>query len=154
MKGDMTIELDKKSYNKFMNIVNQLDKADKGKAVRNALREGIQVIITQGKTNLAQRNKVKTGNLKKSFAKRVSSKKSSAYAGFKRSAPGKGVQGANHSYLVDKGTKKRWTTHGFYRGSAKGSMFWTDAVESQGPAAMNKLMDAIYRTLDEITKRN
>lgn len=152
--GDLTIELDKASFQKFINIVNQMEKVDQGKAVRGALRQGIEVILNAGKSNLQQRNKVKTGNLKKSFTKKVSPKKSAAYAGFKRSAPGKRVHGANHSYLVDRGTKKRWTGNGYYRGSANGSMFWTDAVQSQGPAAMNKLMDAIYNSLNEISNRN
>lgn len=153
-QGDLTIEIDRVSYQKFMNIVKQLDKIDQGKAVRGALRQGIQVIVNAGKVNLQRRNGVKTGNLKKSFVKKVSSKTAAAHAGFKRSAPGKRIQGANHSYLVDRGTKKRWTTKGYYRGSAKGSLFWTEAVQSQGPAAVNKLMDAIYRSLDEITNRN
>lgn len=158
-KGDLTIEMDKVSYQKFLNIVNQLEKTDQTTAVRNALKQGIQVIINQGKTNLAQRNGVKTGNLKKSFTRSVKTKKSVAYAGFRRSAPGKRVHGANHSYLVDRGTTKRWTRSGAYRGSVSkgrpntGSMFWTDAVQSSGPAAMSKLMDAIYNSIDKITKQ-
>lgn len=155
-RGDLTIELDKASWQKFANVVSQIEKTDQSKAVRSALREGIQVIINAGKANLSQRNGVKTGNLKKSFTRKVSTKKTAAYAGFRRSAPGKRVQGANHSYLVDRGTAKRWTKTGAYRGSVsrgipnRGSRFWTDAVQSQGPVAMNRLMDAIYRTLDNI----
>lgn len=158
-KGEMTIEMDKVSYQKFMNIVKQLDKADQTTAIRTALQQGIQVIINQGKANLNTRNGVKTGNLKRSFTKSVKAKKSVAYAGFRRSAPGKRIQGANHSYLVDRGTGKRYTRKGAYRGTVSkgmpnsGSMFWTDAVQSQGPVAMNRLMDAIYRTLDKITSQ-
>lgn len=151
-RGDLTIDLDKASYQKFMNIVGQLERADQGRAISNALRQGIQVIISTGKANLAQRNKVKTGNLKKSFTRKVSSKKQAAYGGFRRSSPGKRIQGANHSYLVDRGTSARWTKKGYYRGRATGTRFWTDAVQSQGPAAMNKLMTAIYNTLDRITR--
>lgn len=158
-KGDLTIELDKVSYQKFINIVNQLEKTDQGKAVRGALRQGIQVILDAGKANLQSRNGTKTGNLKKSFTKSVSTRKAAAYAGFKRSAPGKRVHGANHSYLVDRGTAKRYTRKGYYRGSVsksapnRGSMFWTDAVESNGPAAMSRLMQAIYDTVDKITRQ-
>ena len=158
-RGDLTIELDKASWQKFANVVSQIEKTDQSKAVRSALREGIQVIINAGKSNLSQRNGVKTGNLKKSFTKSVRAKKGVAYAGFKRSMPGKRVHGANHSYLVDRGTQKRWTAKGYYRGSVSktapntGTRFWTDAVESQGPVAMNKLMDAIYSTLDKMSKQ-
>ena len=123
---------------------------EKRPAIKSALTAGIKVIMDTGKTNLKNRNGVKTGNLKKSFTRKVAAKKLAAYAGFKRSAPGKRVQGANHSYLVDRGTSKRWTKRGYYRGSAKGTKFWTDAVQSQGHVAMNKLMDAIYNTLDNI----
>ena len=158
-KGDLTIQLDRVSYQKFMSIVGQLEKADQAPAVRAALTQAIKDIVDAGKSNLNERNGVKTGNLKKSFTRKVQAKKGVAYAGFKRSAPGKRVQGANHSYLVDRGTAKRWTSKGYYRGSVSkkspntGSMFWTDAVQSQGPEAMNRLMDAIYRTLYNISTR-
>lgn len=157
-KGDLTIELDKVSYQKFVSMVNQMEKADQAIGIRNALRQGIQVIINQGKANLNQRNGVKTGNLKKSFTKSIKAKKSAAYAGFKRSMPGKRIHGANHSYLVDRGTARRYTRKGYYRGSVSkghpnsGSMFWTDAVQSQGQNAMQTLMNAIYKTLDNITR--
>ena len=157
--GELTVELEKASYQRFMNIVNQMEKADQGKAVRGALRQGIQVIINAGKSNLTQRNKVHTGNLRKSFAKKVSSKRASAYAGFRRSSTNKRIKGANHSYLVDRGTAKRWTSRGYYRGSVSkgspntGSRFWSDAVKTQGPAAMDRIMDAIYQTLDNITRQ-
>ena len=135
-----------------------MENVDQGPAIRSALSAGIKVIVDTGKANLKARNGVKTGNLKKSFTKTVKAKKAAAYAGFRRSAPGKRIQGANHSYLVDRGTRKRVTSKGYNRGSVSktapntGSKFWTDAVESQGPAAMNRLMDAIYRTLDNMTK--
>ena len=159
-KGDLTLEMDKVSYQKFMNIISSMEKVDQTTAVRSALQSAIQTIVAAGKQNLEMRNKTKTGNLKKSFTKKVSAKKAVAYAGFRRSAPGKRIQGANHSYLVDRGTAIRYTKKGASRGSVskgvpnKGSGFWTDAVESQGPNAMKRLMDAIYRSLDNISKRN
>ena len=146
MKGDMTIVLDKNDYNKFMAILGSMDKVDQKPEIRRALSDGVQVIIATGKSNLAQRNKVKTGNLKKSFKKSIQTKKTSAYAGFIR------PKGA-HSHLVDRGTKKRYTKSGYYRGSAKGTLFWTDAVQTKGQEAMSKLMDAIYKSLDNITSR-
>lgn len=157
-KGDLTIQLDKVSYQRFMNIVNMLENVDQGPAIKNALSQAIKVIVEAGKANLKLRNGEKTGNLKKSFTKTVKTKRAAAYAGFRRSSPGKRIQGANHSYLVDRGTVSRHTAKGYNRGSVSksapntGSKFWTDAVETQGPAAMNRLMDAIYRTLDNMTK--
>lgn len=157
-KGDLTLELDKVSYQKFMNIISSMEKVEQTQVVRSALQTAIQTIINTGKQNLNTRNGVKTGNLKKSFTRKVVAKKAVAYGGFRRSAPGKRVKGANHSYLVDRGTTNRWTNKGAFRGSVSkgrpnsGSMFWTDAVQSQGPVAMNRLMDAIYRALDNMTK--
>lgn len=158
-RGDMTFELDKVTYQKFMNIMNSMDKVEQSAIVRYTLKNAVETIIKAGKSNLEARNKSKTGNLKKSFTRSVSAKKAVAYAGFRRSSPGKRIQGANHSYLVDRGTVKRYTRKGAYRGSVSrglpkhGSRFWTDAVQSQGPTAMNKLMNAIYASLDKITKQ-
>jgi hypothetical protein len=158
-RGDMTFELDNVSYQKFMNIMGSMDKVEQSTVIKHTLKTAVDTIIRTGKSNLETRNKSKTGNLKRSFTRSVSAKKAVAYAGFRRSSPGKRIQGANHSYLVDRGTAKRYTKKGAYRGSVSrglpnhGTMFWTDAVQSQGPAAMNRLMDAIYASLDKITKQ-
>jgi len=159
-KSDLTITLDEKDYQKLTSLLNGMSKIDQDKAIQYALNQGMQVIVAAGKTNLSTRNKVVTGNLKRSFALRVNKKKAYALGGFKRSAPKKGIEGGNHAHLVDRGTNKRWTKTGAYRGSVSkgnpntGSGFWTDAVNSQGPAALNKLMDAVYDALEEIIKRN
>lgn len=102
-----------------------------------------------------------TGNLKRSFAIKIVKKKGYGLSGFRRSAPKKGIKGGNHAHLVDRGTAERYTikTHS-YRGSVSrgrpytGSLFWTDAVESQGPQAVNRLVEAVYKSLQEITERN
>ena len=104
---------------------------------------------------LASRNKKKTGNLSKSFKTSSSKKKVVAYAGFSRS----GIHKGNHAHLVDRGTVKRWTKKGYYRGSVsknqpqKGTNFWTDSVMAQGPKAMENLKDTIYNELAKITNR-
>ena len=137
-----------------------MSKVDQSKAIQYALNQGMRVIVNAGKMNLSSRNNVVSGNLKKSFSLRVNKKKSYALGGFRRSAPRKGIEGGNHAHLVDRGTVKRYTKKGYYRGSVSrgrpqtGTMFWTDAVNSQGPAALNKLMDAVYDALYEIMRRN
>ena len=130
-----------------------MEKVDQSNTIQTALRKGAQIIQAAGKTNLATRNKVVKGDLKKSFSVRVVKKKAYALAGFKR------PQGA-HAHLVDRGTKKRYTARGYYRGSVSkgspntGSLFWTDAVNATGQRALEGVMSAIYKSLDEITKRN
>ena len=153
VKGDLTIELDKKDYDRIQKWLSDLSEADQKSVVQNALRTGARALQAAGKSNLSIRNHVKTGNLKKSFGMKVVKKKNYALSGFRR-------PGGAHSHLIDRGTKKRWTRNGAYRGSISkgtpntGSMFWTDAVKTEGPVALNKVMDAIYKSLEEITKRN
>lgn len=151
--GDLTFELNKADYERIQKWLSQLSEADQKSTIQNALRSGAKLLTTAGKANLQARNKTKTGNLKKSFGLKVVKKRAYALAGFKRPA------GA-HSHLIDRGTDKRYTKNGYYRGSVsrgnpnKGTMFWTDAVETEGPSALNRIMDAIYKSLDEITRRN
>lgn len=152
-KGDLTFQLDKGEYERMERWLSQLSEADQKSVIQNALRTGARSLQSAGRINLANRNKSVTGNLKKSFSIKVNKKKAYALSGFKR-------PGGAHAHLIDRGTKKRWTTKGYYRGSIskgtpnKGSMFWTDAVETKGPEALNKVMDAIYESLAEITRRN
>lgn len=119
---------------------------DTSPAVQRGLREGVNLIKNAGKSNLSQRNKVRTGNLKRSFTIKVTRRKkigrNYALAGFKKSAPNKGIKGANHSYLVDKGHRKR---NG--KGWVQGSFFHTDAVQTEGPRALNNLVSVIQSEL-------
>lgn len=151
--GDLTFELNKADYERMQKMLSELSAADQKSVIQSALRTGARQLTAAGKVNLAARNKASTGNLKKSFGVRVVKKRAYALAGFRRPA------GA-HAHLIDRGTDKRYTMKGYHRGSVskgnpnKGSMFWTDAVNAQGPSALNKVMDAIYKSLDEIARRN
>lgn len=152
--GSFTFVPDKKSERKLENILNGLSEVDKSAVVQSALKTGMQSIINQGKINLSLRNKKKTGNLSRSFSIRVYKKKQYTLGGFKRSAPRKGIKGGNHSYLVDRGTGLRWTNGNAFRGSAWGSMFWTDAVNTEGPRAQAGLMDSVNKAITDIIDKN
>ena len=145
-KGDLTIELSPRDVAVVNKWLSELEKADQGTSIQRALKQASLVIQNAGKSNLATRNKVKTGNLKKSFSIKVVKKKAYALSGFKR------PKGA-HAHLVDKGTAKRYY-QGHSRGEVKGSKFWTDAVQTNGGKAMQTLIDAIYKSIAEITRRN
>lgn len=123
-----------------------MSEVDQSATIQTALKSGAKIIESAGRTNLAARNKSKTGNLKKSFSVKVNKKKAYALSGFRR------PQGA-HAHLVDRGTTKRYTKKGYYRGAVKGSMFWTSAVESAGPRALNAVMDAIYDALNNLSRK-
>ena len=152
-KGALTIELSKSDVAAVNRWLSELDKVDQSNTVQYALKQGALVIQNAGKANLAVRNKTHTGNLKKSFSIKVVKKKAYALSGFKRPA------GA-HAHLIDRGTDKRYTKKGAYRGSVSkgnpnsGSLFWTQAVTANGGRALNTLMNAIYDALEEINRRN
>ena len=153
MAGNFTITLNERDYQALQRKFTQAAKIDKSHTIKSALDEGISYIKNAGASNLASRNKVVSGNLKRSISKRV--KKTAAYAGFKRATAGK-KGGGNHAHLIDRGTDKRYTRKGYYRGSISrgnpnvGSSFWTDAVMIESPRAERTLMDGVYETISKI----
>lgn len=149
-KGDLTIVLDERDYRDLMGRLNGLKDVEKRAAIINSLKNGMMVIQNAGKANLraTDLHTSKKGNLKKSFVIKLDRKKSVVFSGFKRPM-------GNHSFLVDVGTKKRYTKKGYYRGSVQkrgeytGSRFWHKAVEDNGGRALSTLMDSVY---DEVQK--
>lgn len=152
---DFTFEFDRNDFAHLNQMCNNLSYIDKNQAIMNSLSQGMGLITRQGKANLTARNKSRTGNLFGSISKKRVKKWMSVYAGFKRSGTHKG----NHAHLVDRGTTVRWTKKGYYRGyiskgnANKGSMFWTDAVETKSKQAMNKVNSVIHKEIEKITMR-
>lgn len=155
MAGEFSFTFDKKRLEELQRMLGEISDVDKRKAIMGSLKRTTRSMIQSGKRNLASRNKKKTGHLSKSFKQKSSSKKVVAYAGFSRSGENKG----NHAHLIDRGTVKRWTKKGYYRGSVSkssprtGTMFWTDSVNAQGIKGMNNLNNTIYQELVKITRR-
>lgn len=162
-----TFTFDRRDIAALENIVSDLEDVDKRKAIMNSLSRGMALITRQGKANLDTSNHQKTGNLKRSIRRKQVKKWVSVYGGFR-----KGKGGGNHAHLVDRGTDERFTKNsytdklgrtypsGMKRGSVSkgrpntGSMFWTRAVESKGPQAMEKTMDVIYKEMEKIIRKN
>jgi hypothetical protein len=148
-------EFDESELQAFKEIIVTLGEIDGSKAIMNSLSKGMALITRQGKSNLNSSNKTKTGNLKRSIRRKQVKKWVSVYGGFKR-----GPGGGNHAHLVDRGTTKRYTRKGKYRGSISkdnpnnGSLFWTKAVESKGPQAMEKTMKVIYDEMNKIINKH
>lgn len=153
--SNFSFTFSEKEFAELQRILGDISEVDKRQAILGTLKRATRNIILGGKKNLASRNKKKTGNLSKSFKTTSSKKKVVAYAGFSRSGQNKG----NHAHLVDRGTVKRWTKKGYYRGSVSrnspktGTKFWTDSVMNQGPKAMDNLKDTIFKELAKITSR-
>lgn len=143
---DLSITLDEKDYQRLMGALEGLSNVDKTNAIAQGLKQGMQIIVRAGKSNLLSRNKKRTGNLLKSIGIRVMKSKRRSYSGFKR------PKGA-HAHLVSLGTARRWTKRGFYRGQVTGSHFWDDAVQANKQAAVNRLMDVIVNEMNRVTKR-
>lgn len=166
-KGELTIVLDEKDLQKMNALLSEYDKVDQSAIIQHALKQGMQVIVDEGKSNLAARNKKKTGNLARSFKMTTNKKKAYSLGGFKR-----GKDGGAHAHMIDRGTDKRYTLRpytdklgrtypaGMYRGSISrgnpnhGSGFWSDAVATKGQEGLGTLMNAIYQAIDEINKKN
>ena len=151
----MSFTFSEREYAMLQQILGNISDVDKRMAITNTLKRATRNIVLGGKKNLASRNKVKSGNLSKSFKTTSSRNRVVAYAGFSRSGANKG----NHAHLVDRGTTKRWTKKGRYTGSVskgqpnKGTNFWTDSVMAQGPKAMENLKETIFKELAKITSR-
>ena len=150
-KGSLTISLNKAEFQRLLTVLDKAGDLDTSPAVQKGLREGANLMKEAGKSNLASRNKVNTGNLKKSFKIKVTRRKkignNYALSGFKR-----GKNAGNHAHLVDRGTAKRYTRKGYYRGSVRGTHFWTDAVNTEGRRALNNLTNIIEQELNKLLK--
>lgn len=152
--GDFRFIINKQQWAALQAAVKDMEKIDGNQAILNSLSVGMKQLTQKGKNNLNIENHVKTGNLRRSIGQSKQKKKMSVYGGFKR---GKG--GGNHAHLVDRGTTKRWTKKGYYRGSVSknapytGSKFWTKAVESEGPKIMDRTMIAINKEIEKIIRK-
>lgn len=158
-RNDLTISLDYNDYAKINSVLSQFSQIERDAIVLKGMQEGVRLFVKQGKSNLKstlssepQNVKMRKGNLERAFSTKVKKKLGKAYAGFNKKG--------HHAHLVDAGTKKRWTSKGYYRGSVSknapktGSNFWHRAFEQQKNAATRELMDSIYLSANKIINRN
>ena len=145
---DFTATLDKRDYTKIMNALSDMSQLQREAVIQKAISEGLDIIIRQGKANLAASNtKVRTGNLRGSFKKLTKKSQLKGYAGFSRPK-------GSVAHIIDRGTKMRHTKTGENRGKVEGNLFWTRAVESKKDLAQKELMDSINKTIENIINRN
>ena len=157
--GSFTFTLDEKTFQKFEMLLHNIASIEQKQEVTSALRAAATFMVNSGKSSFKKSHKNKTGNLFRSFTKRVKKNKkfsqNASYAGFKRNANKNknngGIASGNHAHLIDRGTGKRWRykTNKGYTGSVsrnnphKGSMFWTKTVLDFGPLMMEILKNKI-----------
>ena len=144
-------------YQAVIRKLEELADVNKKPVLKQAYKQGGQIMITAGKSSFLEKNKKKTGNLYKSFTSKMKKKNSGILIGFRR---GKGL--GNHAHLIDKGTTHRFTQKGYYRGKIDDTTngktgktyFWSKVVDAKGQDAMNMIIDAVYDAIEQIKNRN
>lgn len=157
--SDLDIELEILNLPRVIKVLQEVQyfpEVDKG--TTDALRQGARYLIRKGRLRLRQRmksgSKGVTGNLLRSFKFTIKKKNKGVLAGFKG-----GSGGGNHSWLIDKGTKDRYTKKGYFRGRVHrktgiGNKFWTDTRNSETNGAMRIVLVKLQETINNIKNRN
>ena len=157
--SDLDVELELLNLPKVIKVLQEVQHfPEVEKGTKDALRDGARYLLRKGRTRLRQRmksgTKGVTGNLLRSFKYTIKKKNRGVLAGFKG---GKG--GGNHSWLIDKGTKDRYTRKGYFRGRVHrktgiGNKFWTDTRKSESNNAMRIVLVKLQETVNTIRNRN
>lgn len=173
---EFTLTLSPRDYSKLLTVLSQLSKIEVDAVVKQGLREGLRVIINQGKANLQSSSinlnnvypgkmGVKRGgkHLIKSFHTYIKTHANSSptgYAGFAKN------KGGAFAHMIDRGTKDRKTKKpyrtitgktwpaGIKRGKVTGNKFWTRAIESKSKEAQLELFDSVRKSINRILNRN
>ena len=167
--SDFKFTLNETEYQAVIRKLGELAEVDKKPVLKQAYKEGGQILITAGKASFLSKNKKKTGNLYKSFTSKMKKKNGGILIGFRR-----GKDLGNHAHLIDRGTVDRFTYKpytdklgrnypaGIYRGKIDDktggktgkTFFWTEVVETRGEEALGRIMEAIFVAVEEIKNRN
>ena len=130
-------------------LVRNLENFEKDKAIKSGLRSAVNIFRVKGRSNLRARllhHGKQTNHLMNSSTKRVKRNKLGALAGFDR-------PGGNHSHLVDRGTKRRYTKSGAYRGIMPGNRFWTDTEKTEEARALQAVYEGTQKAVQRINSR-
>ena len=130
-------------------LVRNLENFEKDKAIKSGLRSAVNIFRIKGRSNLRARllhHGKQTNHLMNSFTNRVKRNKLGALAGFDR-------PGGNHSHLVDRGTKRRYTKSGAYRGIMPSNLFWTDTEKTEEARALQAVYEGTQKAVQRINSR-
>ena len=174
MADEFTLTLSPRDYTKLLNVLSQLSKVEVDAVVKRGLREGLNVVIKQGKANLKssglrlnniysgkmgrKRNGKHLKNAFRVYIKTYSKSSPSGYAGFN-------TDSGWYAHMLDRGTKNRTTSKAYMlngkvipkgtdRGRIVGNKFWTRAVESKSKQAQEELFDSVRKSINMILNRN
>lgn len=130
-------------------LVRNLENFEKDKVIKSGLRSAVNIFRIKGRSNLRARllhHGKQTNHLMNSFTNRVKRNKLGALAGFDR-------PGGNHSHLVDRGTKRRYTKSGAYRGIMPSNRFWTDTEKTEEARALQAVYEGTQKAVQRINSR-
>lgn len=157
--SDLDVELELLNLPRVIKVLQEVQHfPEVEKGTKEALRDGARYLLRKGRTRLRQRmksgTKGVTGNLLRSFKYTIKKKNRGVLAGFKG-----GAGGGNHSWLIDKGTKDRYTRKGYFRGRVHrktgiGNKFWTDTRNQESNNAMRIVLVKLQETVNNIRNRN
>ena len=151
--GNVRIGAEIVGIDRIYGLVSDLRQIDQNKAIKAGLRRGANIFIRTGRANLKARNNEKTGNLMKSMRTRVKKRKLGALAGFSMNYSRMKEEGyGSHSWLVDRGTKKRETKAGHNRGIMPASYFWTDTKNEAGSSAIREIENGIVTAVERMKR--
>ena len=151
--GNVIIGAEIVGIDRIYGLVSDLRQIDQNKAIKAGLRRGANIFIRAGRANLKARNNEKTGNLMKSMRTRVKKRKLGALAGFSMNYSRMKEEGyGSHSWLVDRGTKKRETKSGHNRGIMPASYFWTDTKNEAGSSAIREIENGIVTAVERMKR--
>jgi len=151
--GNVKIGAEILGLDRINRLVADLRDIDQNKAIKAGLRRGANIFIRTGRQNLKARNNEKTGNLMKSMRTRVKKRKLGALAGFSMNYSRMAEEGyGSHSWLVDRGTKKRETKKKQNRGIMPASYFWTDTKNQAGSAAIREIENGIITAVERMKR--
>lgn len=151
--SDIAMTASMLDVDKIYALVEELREVDRSKAIRYGLLRGAKVLAREGKRNLRLRNNEHTGNLMKSIRAKIVRRELRAYAGFEKSWKFQMEKGVgNHAHLVDRGTGRRFTEKGQYRGIMPASYFWSD-VEAVVPEVRKAVEDGIIQWIEKLKSK-
>lgn len=128
-------------------LVRELEDFEKDKLLRTGLLDAAAVFKSVGRRLLKSRMKRPngvTGNLLKSFRRRVKKRRLGVLAGFN-------LPEGSHAWLVDLGTTPRSTkTHD--TGIMPALRYWSDA-EKSGGRAIERISEAVRKKVQQLNER-
>ena len=145
----MRFEIDRQTRSTIEYLARELSTFEQNQALKEGLQGAANVFTYFDKRNLIPRLKTPSRNLKYSITTRIRSPRKGgepSVVGFERPK-------GNVAHLIDRGTKRRYTKSGQYRGFVTPTYFHSDARIEGEDAAREAVFRGVQRVVDRINSR-